>query len=150
MVSVDRFTPSAQEAARRAAEVMQRYGYHQIDTEVQLLALLEQPQGAVPQLLEFLNVDAQALTEGLDEVLRADSKDDLVEVGPGQVAITPRVVHTIDQAIAETARLGDELISDEHLFLAMFSEQNTPAARLLEEAGLTHARVDEAIRQMRG
>jgi len=57
MIRVDRFTKSAQEVAQRATEIMQRYGHHQIDTEHLLLALMEQPQGGISQLLEFLKVD---------------------------------------------------------------------------------------------
>ena len=150
MISVERFTTSAQEVAQRAAEIMQRYGHHQIDTEHQLLALIEQPQGAVSQILEFLNVDAHALSESLDEILRNSPRGEFVEVGPGQVSITLRVAHVIDRAIDESNRLKDELISTEHLFLAILSEQGTPAARVLNEAGLTRDRVYEAILQMRG
>jgi ATP-dependent Clp protease ATP-binding subunit ClpC len=150
MISVDRFTKSAQEVAQRAAEIMQRYSHNQIDTEHLLLALMEQPQGVVSQLLEFLNVDANALSEGLDTILRTRSKGDIVDVGPGQISITPRVVRIIDLAIEESNRLKDELISTEHLFLAILSEHNTPAAGLLEGAGLTRDRVYGAIQQMRG
>jgi ATP-dependent Clp protease ATP-binding subunit ClpC len=60
------------------------------------------------------------------------------------------VVQNIDLAIEESDRLKDELISDEHLFLAILSEHNTPAARLLEGAGLTRDRVYDAIQQRRG
>ena len=150
MISVDRFTKSAQEVAQRAAEIMQRYSHHQIDTEHQLLALIEQPHGVISELLEFLKVDANALSEGLDDILRTGPKGDIVEVGPGQIAITARVVRIIDLAIEEANRLKDELISDEHLFLAILSEHNTPAARLLDGAGLTRDRVYDAIQQMRG
>src|ERR1044072_420741 len=148
-MSVDRFTTSAQDAAQRAAEIMQRYSHHQIDTEHQLLALMEQPQGGMSQLLEFLQVDANALSKGLDDALRTAPKGDLADVGPGQIAITPRVVQNIDRANEESRRLKDDLISSEHLFLAILSERDTPAAGLLEGAGLTHDRVYEAIQQMR-
>ena len=43
MMRFDRFTERAQEAAQRAAEIIQRYGHNQIDTEHILLALIEQP-----------------------------------------------------------------------------------------------------------
>ena len=150
MISVDRFTKSAQEVAQRAAEIMQRYSHNQIDTEHLLLALIEQPQGGISQLLEFLKVDANALSEELDTILRTGPKGDIVEVGPGQISITPRLPRIIDLAIEESRRLKDELISDEHLFLAIFSEHHTPAARLLEGTGLTRDRVYDAIQQMRG
>ena len=150
MISIDRFTKSAQEVAQRAAEIMQRYSHNQIDTEHLLLALMEQPQGGISPLLEFLKVDANALSEGLDTILRTGPKGDIVEVGAGQVSITPRVARIIDLAIEESNRLKDELISTEHLFLAILSESNTPAVRLLEGAGLIRDRVYDAIQQMRG
>ena len=83
MISVDRFTKSAQEVAQRAAEIMQRYSHNQIDAEQLLLALIEQPQGGISQLLEFLKVDANALSEELDTVLRTGPTGDIVEVGAG-------------------------------------------------------------------
>ena len=150
MISVDRFTKSAQEVAQRAAEIMQRYSHNQMDTEHILLALIEQPQGVVSQLLEFLTVDANSLSDGLDSILRTGPKGDMVEVGPGLISITPRVPRILDLANEEANRLKDDLISAEHLFLAIFSEQNTPAARLLEGTGLTRDRVYDAIQQMRG
>ena len=68
MMRFDRFTERAQEAAQRAAEIIQRYGHNQIDTEHILLALIEQPQGVIPQILEYLKVDSNALTERLDYI----------------------------------------------------------------------------------
>ena len=52
--------------------------------------------------------------------------------------------------LAKANRLKDEHITTEHIFLEMLSEHNTPAARLLEGAGLTHDRVYDAIQQMSG
>jgi ATP-dependent Clp protease ATP-binding subunit ClpC len=150
MISVDRFTKSAQEVAQRAAEIMQRHSHNQIDTEQLLLALFEQPQGGISQLLEFLQVDAKALSEELDTVLRTDPKGDIVEVGAGQISITPRVARILDLANEESRRLKDEHISTEHIFLEILREHDTPAARLLEGAGLTRDRVYDAIQQMRG
>lgn len=149
MIRFDRFTKSAQEVAQRAAEIMQRYNHHQIDTEHLLLALMEQPQG-VSQILEFLKVDANALSNGMDDILRTGPKGEFVNVGPGQISITARVARILDLANEEADRLKDEHISNEHVFLEIFSEHDTPAARLLEGAGLTRDRVYAAIQQMRG
>lgn len=149
MISVNRFTQSAQEAAQRAAAIMQHYGHHQIDAEHMLLALLEQPQGVVSQILEFLDVDANVLLEGLDQNLRTVPAGESVDVGPGQVSITPHVVRMIDLAVEETHPLKDDLVSDEHLLLAHLSEPNPSSARLLQEAGLTRDRVYDAIQKMR-
>jgi len=150
MMRFDRFTERAQEAAQRAAEIIQRYGHNQIDTEHILLALIEQPQGVISQILEILNVDANALTERLDYILKTSPKANIFGGGAGQIFITPRVKRIIDLANEEANRLKDEYISTEHIFLAILSERSTPAARLLEGAGVTRERVYDAIQQIRG
>ena len=80
MMRFDRFTERAQEAAQRAAEIIQRYGHNQIDTEHILLALIEQPGGVIPQILEKLSVSPEALTERLDATARCENTELLVEV----------------------------------------------------------------------
>jgi len=150
MMRFDRFTERAQEAAQRAAEIIQRYGHNQIDTEHILLALIEQPQGVIPQILEYLKVDAGILTERLDYILRTSPKANIFGGGAGQIFITPRVKRIIDLANEEANRLKDEYISTEHIFLAILSERSTPAARLLEGAGVSRERVYEAVQQIRG
>jgi len=151
MMRFDRFTERAQEAAQRAAEIIQRYGHNQIDTEHILLALIEQPGGVIPQILQNLNINAPQLSERLDQTLRMSPKANIFGGGgAGQIFITPRVKRIIDLANEEANRLKDEYISTEHIFLAILSERNTPAARILEGVGLTRERVYEAIQQMRG
>jgi ATP-dependent Clp protease ATP-binding subunit ClpC len=150
MMRFDRFTERAQEAAQRAAEIIQRYGHNQIDTEHILLALIEQPQGVVPQILDLLKVDSAALVERLDYILRTSPKANIFGGGAGQIFITPRVKRIIDLANEEANRMKDEYISTEHIFLAILSERSTPAARLLEGAGVTRDRVYEAVQQIRG
>ena len=150
MMRFDRFTERAQEAAQRAAEIIQRYGHNQIDTEHILLALIEQPQGVIPQILDVLKVDSAALTERLDYILRTSPKANIFGGGAGQIFITPRVKRIIDLANEEANKLKDEYISTEHIFLAILSERSTPAARLLEGAGVTRERVYDAVQQIRG
>ncbi|MCW5875425.1 MAG: AAA family ATPase [Anaerolineales bacterium] len=146
----DRFTERAQEAAQRAAEIIQRYGHNQIDTEHILLALIEQPEGVVGQLLEILKVDAESFKERLDYILRTSPKANIFGGGAGQIFITPRVKRVVDIANEEANKLKDEYISTEHIFLAILNERSTAAARLLEGSGLTRERVLDAVQQLRG
>ena len=150
MMRFDRFTERAQEAAQRAAEIIQRYGHNQIDTEHILLALIEQPQGVIPHILEILKVDSNAITERLDYILKTSPKANIFGGGAGQIFITPRVKRIIDLANEEANRLKDEYISTEHIFLAILSERSTPSARLLEGAGVTRERVYDSVQQIRG
>src|SRR6202171_1543750 len=150
MMRFDRFTERAQDAAARAYEILQRYGHNQVDTEHILLALLEQPEGVIPQILEKVSVDQEIIKKRLDDVLRASPKAAIYGGGTGQVFITPRVKRIIDLANEEANRLKDEYISTEHIFLAILSERNTAVARILSEAGITKERVYDTIKDIRG
>jgi ATP-dependent Clp protease ATP-binding subunit ClpC len=85
MMRFDRFTERAQEAAQRAAEIIQRYGHNQIDTEHILLALIEQPQGIIPQILEQLKVNPDELSERLDYILKTSPKASIFGGGPADL-----------------------------------------------------------------
>jgi ATP-dependent Clp protease ATP-binding subunit ClpC len=150
MMRFDRFTERAQDAAVRAYEILQRYGHNQVDTEHMLLALLEQPDGVIPQMLEKMSVDQEAIKARLDEVLRASPKAAIYGGGAGQVFITPRVKRVVDIANEEANRLKDDYISTEHLFLAILSERRTAVARILAEAGISKDRVLDVIKEIRG
>lgn len=146
----DRFTERAQDAAGRAYEIVQRYGHTQVDTEHLFLALLEQNDGAIPQLLDHLNVDTSAMQSRVDEELRASPKVAVYGGGVGQIFYTPRIRTVLELAQGEANRLKDEFISTEHIFLAILSERNTPAARILQEYGVTRDRILDAIKELRG
>jgi ATP-dependent Clp protease ATP-binding subunit ClpC len=151
MMRFDHFTERAHDAAARAYEILQRYGHNQVDTEHLLLALLEQPDGVVPQLLQRMGISVDWMRGRLDEVLRASPRASIYGFGgTGQVFITPRVKRILDLANEEARRLGDDYISTEHLFLAIATERNTPAARILMDAGVTRDRIYEAIKDLRG
>ena len=142
MLTFDRFTLGAQDGATRALEILNRYGHNQVDTEHILLGLLEQPQGAVSQILEKLSVEPEPLKQRVNDALSATPRAETPQRGPeGQVHITPRVFQILNQANEEATRFKDEHISTEHLFRGILLERDTAAARILSEAGITQERL---------
>ena len=146
----DRFTERAQDAAARAYEIVQRYNHTQVDTEHLFLAMLEQNDGAVPQILEQLNVDINAMKDSLDKELQASPKVSVYGGGVGQIFYTPRIRTVLELAQREANRLKDEFISTEHIFLAILGERNTASSRILQEYGITRERLTDAIQGLRG
>ncbi|MGD2206607.1 MAG: AAA family ATPase [Anaerolineae bacterium] len=134
----------------RAYEVLQRYGHTQVDTEHLLLALIEQPEGVIPEILHQLGVDLEAVGRRLDEELKRTPRTQIYGGGVGQVYITPRLKRVIDQSNEEASKLKDDYISTEHLFLAIANEKNTPAARILADVGVTRDRILDGIKEVRG
>jgi ATP-dependent Clp protease ATP-binding subunit ClpC len=153
MMRFDRFTERAQDAAMRAYEILQRYQHSQADTEHLFLALLEQTDGIIPQILQTLGVDADLVRDRVESVLQASPKMRMPDMGPmavGQVYITPRLKRVLDLSNEEANRLKDEYISTEHIFLAMCTERGTPTARILQEVGIARERILDAIKEIRG
>ena len=114
MMRFDRFTERAQEAAQRAAEIIQRYGHNQIDTEHILLALIEQPQGVIPQLLETLKVMQRPSLSAWIMYCAPAQKPIFLAAVPGRFLSPTRVKRIVDLANQEANRLKDEYISTEH------------------------------------
>ena len=151
MMRFDRFTERAQDAAMRAYEILQRYGHNQVDTEHILLALVEQSEGVVSQIIEKLGASVEGIKSRLnDELRRSGPRATIYGGGTGQVFITPRVKRVMDLANQEAARLKDDYVSTEHLLLAIANERNTPAAHVLAENGITKSRIYNAIQEIRG
>ena len=149
----DRFTQKAQDAATRSLEILQKYKHSQIDTEHFFLALVEQSDGTVPQLLESLGASVDVMARKLEAVLAAaPSSGNTPHSGlpTVQVFITPRLNRVMGVANEEANGLQDEYISTEHILLAIASERNTHSANILRDAGVTKERLYAAIEDMRG
>ena len=146
----DRFTERAQEAAARAFEIMQRMNHAQLDVEHIVLALLEQPDGVVPAILEKLGVDPETVQHEVERALESGPRSYGPALAGGQVYITPRVQRVLTRANDEAQRLKDEFISTEHLLLAVVAERDGPAARTLNDHGVTHDAILRVLPEIRG
>ncbi len=152
MLPFNRFTERAQEAFQRAHEVLQRYRHSQLDAEHLLMALIEQQGGAVQRILEQMAVDLEMLRARLDEVLQNSPKMyyPYGSGGQAQVYITPRVKRLVDVAHEEANRLKDDYVSTEHLLLALTSDRDNSAGRILSDLGITRERILATMKNVRG
>ncbi|MBX3014928.1 MAG: AAA family ATPase [Caldilineaceae bacterium] len=148
----DRFTEKAQEAAMRAYEILQHYKHTQVDTEHMFLALAQQEDGTIPQILQQAEANVEVVVRKLETVLESAPKASNSPYGSAptaQVFITPRLKRVMDVAQEEAAKMKDEYVGTEHIFLAIASERNTPSANILREAGVSKERIGDAIRDLR-
>src|SRR5438105_12577162 len=110
MMRFDKFTERAQDAIARAQDIMGRYKHSQLDVEHMLLALLEQPEGVITQVLNVLQADAEHVRRRRDEALQATPKTyfSAPHAGGAQIFVTPRLKRAIDAAEEEARRMNDE------------------------------------------
>src|SRR5215203_2120545 len=131
-MDLNRLTQKTQEALHDAQTKALRYGHTEVDVEHLLLALLDQPDGLIPRLLERAQTDVLALRAGLERQLEGRPSVSGPGAAPGQVYVSRTLSQLLDAAEAEAGRLKDEYVSVEHVVLAMLeSGSGTAAGRLL-------------------
>ena len=148
-MDINRFTEKLQEAIRSAQSKAVRYGHQQIDVEHLLAALLEQEGGLAPSILAKAGIPVEPLAARLEADLDRLPKVSGPGSSPGEVYVTARLNRLLTGAEDEARKLKDEYISVEHILLAAVQESGT-AGKLLKEFGLTHERLMQALREVRG
>ena len=131
-MNAQKFTQKSLEAIQSAQELAIERQTLSLDEEHLLLALLNQDQGLIPQLLTTMQIDAGAFrndTQKLCDQLPAVS-------GPGREAGKIYVSQELDRMLTASERIADsmkdEYVSVEHLFLAMLDHPNEAVKRLFE------------------
>ena len=146
-MNINKYTEKAQEAILAAQQLAEQMSHVQIEPEHLLLALVDQQEGIVPELLRKMTVEpkpfAAALREDLSRLPQA--------YGGSQPGLSPRLKKATDGAQTEATRLKDEFVSTEHLLLGIVAEGGkTISARLLQQHAITKDRIFEVLTQVRG
>src|SRR5215831_4696677 len=142
---LDKFTLKAQEAIESAISFADRSQHQQVEPEHLLTSLLEQSEGIVKPVLEKIGVNVPAL---LGEVQAQVKK--LPSVQGGQQYFSPRMNSVFSAAQKEADNMGDAYVSTEHLLLALASEKDAPAGKMLRQHGVNRDDLLKVIEQLRG
>jgi ATP-dependent Clp protease ATP-binding subunit ClpB len=144
---LDKFTQRGQEAIVAAQELAQTDHHSQIEPEHLLLALLQQADGVVPEILQQVGANPPAVQGQIEADLARRPKAYGSNVQPGVSSSLSRV---IQDAQSEAATMRDDYVSTEHLLLALLGENGAGAAKLLGRLGITRDRVLAALTAIRG
>jgi ATP-dependent Clp protease ATP-binding subunit ClpB len=150
-VNPERLTQKSQEALHDAQTKAIRHGHTEVDGEHLLLALLEQPDGLAPRLLQQAGADLDQLGTDLEKALERRPKVSGPGSAQGQAYVTRRLALLLDAAEQQATRLKDDYVSVEHLLIALLDEgTDTDAGRILHEQGLDRDAFLQALTRMRG
>ena len=138
-MDLNRLTQKSQQAIAAAQDAATRAGHVEVDSLHLLLALLQQPDGLVPRLLDAMGTDVDRLTADVEAELQRIPRSTRAGGAPqGQVVVSARLAALLDEAEKEARRLSDEYVSVEHLLVAMVAEaERSPAGRVLARHGIT-------------
>ena len=115
-MDLNRLTQKSQEALHDAQTKALRFGHTEVDGEHLLLALLDQPDGLVPRLLDAGRTPTPTSSRPtLEAELCRRPRVSGPGAAPGQVYVTQRLPRCSTTAEREAKRLKDEYVSVEHL-----------------------------------
>ncbi|HZF13207.1 MAG TPA: ATP-dependent chaperone ClpB [Thermoanaerobaculia bacterium] len=150
-MDTNRLTQKSQEALQAAQTKALRYGHQEVDGEHLLLALLEQPEGLVPRLLNRMEISPETLKAEVEQELSRRPRVSGPGVEAGKIYLTQRLQQIFLKAEDEAKRLKDEYVSVEHLVLALLDEgRQAPTGRILAQAGVTRDSFLSALTAVRG
>lgn len=147
----NKLTEKSREAMQLAESKALQYGHQEVDVEHLFLALMEQPEGLIPRIVEKCDCSPQRLTAELENNLNRRPRVTGGAVEAGKIYITNRLNQLLARAEQEAARLKDDFVSVEHLVLPMFEEGSSGAsARIMKELGISRDRFLRALMEIRG
>jgi ATP-dependent Clp protease ATP-binding subunit ClpB len=147
-MNIDRFTEKAQEAVVQAQSSLARFEHNELDAEHILLALLEQEDGLVPQVLKKAGADPAQVREHLQAALRDRPK--VTGAAAGQTYASARAGQVLADAEKEAKRFKDEFVSTEHLLLAILDLTGGEGPDILNKAGINRNTILAALKAIRG
>ncbi|HIU03352.1 MAG TPA: ATP-dependent chaperone ClpB [Candidatus Onthocola gallistercoris] len=144
-MDINKYTQKSVEAVQKCQSIAGEYGHQEIDQEHLLYALLTMDDSLAAKLLDKMNINTQGVIYQLEKLLNARPK-----VQGGQLYISQTLNQTFTQAEKESAQMGDEYVSVEHLFLALLSTANKELKNLFKNFQITKNRFLQALQEVRG
>ena len=146
-MDINRFTTKSQEALKKSQEFALSLGQQQVDAFHLLYALISQEGSIVSTVVRKIGIDIEGLKAEI--AMHAEKYPKMPAGNLGQIFITPGLVQILDQAEKEMENIDDDFVSTEHLLLATLSV-NSPAKKVLEQAGLEYSEVLKILSELRG
>ncbi|HSK10393.1 MAG TPA: ATP-dependent chaperone ClpB, partial [Vicinamibacterales bacterium] len=146
-MDLNKFTQKAQEALVGSQELAGQLNHSQIEPEHLLVALVEQAEGIVPEVVRKVGADPRRVAGAARAALQRRPQ----VYGGATPGLSPRLSSIVDVAQAEASRMQDEYVSTEHLLLALAGDgASDEAARILSQHGVSAQKALEALTAIRG
>eukprot|EP01047_Picozoa_sp_COSAG01_P004951 COSAG01_NODE_165_length_23303_cov_269.524953_14_plen_843_part_00 len=127
-----RFTEKAIQAIMLAQEEAKRFQHSYVGTEHILLGILGDQDNVVVKILKELGFTAEAIKSSIEEQLEYGG----ISNEYGNIPFTQHAKQVLTYAWDEARKLGHNYVNLEHLFLSIFRDPTSLAARVLTEMGV--------------
>ena len=144
-MNAQKLTQKSMEAIHAAQSVAIQYQNMQIDQVHLLYALADQEGGLISQLLTRMGIESGRFIQACEGEIARLPKVTGSGREPDKVYITPELDAALTEAEQTAARMKDDYVSLEHIFLALMDRANAGAKRVFEACGI---RKNEFLKEM--
>ena len=149
-MSNNQYTQKSMEAIALAQRIAAERGHQQLEQAHLLSALLTLPEGLIPQLLTKMGCSAETLNKGAEAIMNKLPQVRGMAREEGKVYVSSELDKALRTAADEAARMKDEYISVEHLFLALIKDADKDVSALLRQNNITEPAFLSALSAVRG
>jgi len=143
---MDRLTTSLQNALAESQSLALGQDHNQIDTVHVLLALLEQTNSSIKDVIRRAGVNVAELERALRSVFNDQPR---VSSPDGNIQLAQELGRLLNLADKDAQKRGDQFVSSE-IFLLVALQDRGAAGKALADVGLKADALEAAIKDMRG
>ena len=148
-MNIEKFTQKSLEAIQTSQNIAIENQNSQVEQEHLLLALLEQEDSLIKQLLEKMNVNEE-FKKSLEKLVQGKPK----MVGGARQANSIYVSQDLDLALTDAEKtaqkMKDEYVSVEHIMLGIMNKANRELANLFKTFNITKDKFLKVLLEVRG
>src|SRR5258706_6586955 len=144
-MNLNNFTNKAQEAILASQRLAQELNHTEIEPTHVLMALMQQSDGIVPQVIAKIGTRPQTLIAELQQQLDSKPK---VQGSNVQIGLSRAASEVLTRAEREAKQMKDEYVSTEHILLALTNDKLI--SDILRRLGIDHDSVLKALITVRG
>ncbi|GAB4144146.1 MAG: ATP-dependent chaperone ClpB [Planctomycetota bacterium] len=143
-----KLTLKSQEALRLAQSKAVTMGHQQVSVEHLVLALLEQPDGLIPRLLQRMGASPETVAEAVLAELHKRPRVSGPGYEPDRILLDAALAKLLEASEKRAAEMRDDYVSVEHLFLEALRVE--PLRAILARAGVEENGFLSALKDVRG
>ena len=140
------YTERGKRAVQIARNEALNMGHTMVEPEHLLLGVLLEGSGTAGQALSELGVDTETFASHIRDLI-GGSQDILSK--PSDLPMSQRMTRTLDLAMSEARKMGDNYVDTEHLLLALLADDGALTAQQFKRMGLTPLAVLKQITEIR-
>ncbi|MBQ7363362.1 MAG: AAA family ATPase [Clostridia bacterium] len=133
-----------------ARSTAQEYGNQTVEPVHVLSALLSGDGSLVPEILTSLGCDVKKLTADTEKLILTLPRISGGGYSPDRIYASAECEELLTSAERKMKEMGDEFLSVEHIFLALFTLKNKKLRALIENAGIKETDVLSRLKDIRG